>query len=285
MGLSIGDSTKIHFGDEQIQSNGAIENNDIAREGATYPAGEQKQNKTNTERAENQKTQNNSFDLDQNGATTISEELRQDFCLLLWLDERSGPMARSGFVVFAFLLELSLILSSSFLHLMTFSYCSLCIVLPLSFLPKLNFPFRLFLLFLPPYFALSDRSFSLLTAWKQLRSTFGAHLNVLPNANLAGKDTNGNLYYEAKTSMFSRVSSIHSLPQSFVCSAETEGTHRWVVFAGKDFDGSDVPPEWHSWLHHNDSKTPVQVCPRPFLFLFITTHTLAFRFVLFRSPI
>lgn len=61
---------------------------------------------------------------------------------------------------------------------------------------------------------------------------------------LVGVDAAGNKYYE------------NTVDYPY-------GQHRWVHYAGgADFyaaDGSNVPPEWHSWLHHIVAEPPTEV--------------------------
>jgi NADH:ubiquinone oxidoreductase subunit len=65
---------------------------------------------------------------------------------------------------------------------------------------------------------------------------------------LKGSDHLGNQYYE----------NLSRLP----------GRQRFVVYAGwgKGYDPSQVPPEWHQWLHSISDRTPVErpVQPRPY---------------------
>ncbi|XP_065841693.1 NADH dehydrogenase [ubiquinone] 1 alpha subcomplex subunit 12-like [Oscarella lobularis] len=59
---------------------------------------------------------------------------------------------------------------------------------------------------------------------------------------LVGTDDYGNKYYENKNYIWSR--------------------HRWIDFAKwKDFDASQVPPEWHGWLHSMTDDPPTKVPP------------------------
>lgn len=40
------------------------------------------------------------------------------------------------------------------------------------------------------------------------------------------------------------------------------GRHRWVEYASKDrYNASQVPPEWHGWLHYITDHTGDEVCP------------------------
>ncbi|KAF8567983.1 hypothetical protein P879_03036 [Paragonimus westermani] len=42
------------------------------------------------------------------------------------------------------------------------------------------------------------------------------------------------------------------------------GRNRWVIYGnrfGWDYEGSQVPPEWHRWLHHMTDETPIDRPP------------------------
>ncbi|XP_070559484.1 NADH dehydrogenase [ubiquinone] 1 alpha subcomplex subunit 12-like [Ptychodera flava] len=74
--------------------------------------------------------------------------------------------------------------------------------------------------------------------WKLLR---GVDLRI---GTLVGIDKYGNKYYENK--------------EYFI------GRNRWVEYSPTrywDYDGSQVPPEWHRWLHQMTDDTPVDVPP------------------------
>lgn len=47
----------------------------------------------------------------------------------------------------------------------------------------------------------------------------------------------------------------------------TSGRHRWIDFSQHDFNASQVPPEWHSWLSHirKDAppNDPIMIASRP----------------------
>jgi len=61
----------------------------------------------------------------------------------------------------------------------------------------------------------------------------------LKEGKLVGVDKYGNKYYENDKYMFAR--------------------NRWVVYAGHfglDYNASQVPPEWHRWLHHIGDNAP-----------------------------
>jgi NADH dehydrogenase (ubiquinone) 1 alpha subcomplex subunit 12 len=76
-------------------------------------------------------------------------------------------------------------------------------------------------------------------------SRFGS----FPVGNLVGKDEYGNQYFESKEALY--------------------GKDRWVDYASSDYDASQVPPDWHAWLHHITDEVPKEklVC----LFLSSTT--------------
>lgn len=39
------------------------------------------------------------------------------------------------------------------------------------------------------------------------------------------------------------------------------GRHRWVEYASKDrYNASQIPPEWHGWLHFITDHTGDEVC-------------------------
>jgi len=60
-------------------------------------------------------------------------------------------------------------------------------------------------------------------------------------ATLVGVDKFGNKYYEK----------LHDTQH---------GRHRWVEYAEKDrYNASQVPPEWHGWLHHITDSTGDQL--------------------------
>ncbi|XP_018646412.1 NADH-ubiquinone oxidoreductase subunit B17.2,putative [Schistosoma mansoni] len=61
---------------------------------------------------------------------------------------------------------------------------------------------------------------------------------------LVGTDNFGNKYYENNN--------------YFV------GRNRWVIYSnrfGWDYEGSQVPPEWHRWLHYMTDENPVSNPP------------------------
>ncbi|XP_064387449.1 NADH dehydrogenase [ubiquinone] 1 alpha subcomplex subunit 12-like [Halichondria panicea] len=67
--------------------------------------------------------------------------------------------------------------------------------------------------------------------WKLLK------MRDLRAGTLVGTDSFGNEYFENKDHIY--------------------GRHRWVLYARKDFDASQVTPEWHRWLHHMGEHNPI----------------------------
>lgn len=44
-------------------------------------------------------------------------------------------------------------------------------------------------------------------------------------------------------------------------SCNSVGRHRWVEYAEKGrYNASQVPPEWHGWLHHITDHTGDEAC-------------------------
>ncbi|KAL7675401.1 hypothetical protein ACOME3_001662 [Neoechinorhynchus agilis] len=64
--------------------------------------------------------------------------------------------------------------------------------------------------------------------------------DMLKAGSLVGKDEYGNRYYENKSFFL--------------------GRDRWVEYAdrvGLDYDASQIPPEWHGWIHHTFDEVPL----------------------------
>ncbi|KAK9727353.1 hypothetical protein K7432_001930 [Basidiobolus ranarum] len=53
---------------------------------------------------------------------------------------------------------------------------------------------------------------------------------------LVGTDKFGNRYYENNDENF--------------------GRERWIDFAKGEYDASQIPPEWHGWVHKSSERTP-----------------------------
>lgn len=67
-------------------------------------------------------------------------------------------------------------------------------------------------------------------------------MNIFRTGTLKGTDQFGNKYYEDNTSL--------------------SGMERFVIFPDyQHYDASQVPPEWHMWLHNMRDETPVDSPP------------------------
>ncbi|KAH8920561.1 NDUFA12-domain-containing protein [Atractiella rhizophila] len=55
---------------------------------------------------------------------------------------------------------------------------------------------------------------------------------------LVGTDYFGNKYYE-----------------NF---EEMQWRHRWIDYAQHDYNASQIPPEWHAWMHHMRREPPTE---------------------------
>lgn len=67
-----------------------------------------------------------------------------------------------------------------------------------------------------------------------------AKVKAVQVGELKGIDQFGNQYYQSYQRM--------------------TGKNRWVVYAARsrDLDASQVPPEWHGWLHYMWDETPIE---------------------------
>ncbi|KAF5322211.1 hypothetical protein D9619_001085 [Psilocybe cf. subviscida] len=70
--------------------------------------------------------------------------------------------------------------------------------------------------------------------WRQMQYICDAK-----SGTFIGKDQFGNKYYENRNG-----------------EEEIPGRHRWVDFAAHDYNATQVPPDWHSWLSHIRSAPP-----------------------------
>ncbi|MFA9199672.1 MAG: NADH:ubiquinone oxidoreductase subunit NDUFA12 [Cypionkella sp.] len=80
-------------------------------------------------------------------------------------------------------------------------------------------------------------------------ATIGTSLWSALNGEKVGSDLAGNVYYRAKKRV--------PRGQPFAGSER-----RWVIYAGAN-DASNVPPEWHGWLHGNLDDVPESRLPPP----------------------
>jgi len=87
--------------------------------------------------------------------------------------------------------------------------------------------------------------------WRRIREVGGFRnafwdllkLRDLRAGTLIGRDEFGNKYYQNNEYFF--------------------GRHRWVYYVRKDYDASQIPPEWHRWLHYMTDRSPVEEPPEP----------------------
>ncbi|TXC73834.1 NADH:ubiquinone oxidoreductase subunit NDUFA12 [Sphingorhabdus soli] len=70
-------------------------------------------------------------------------------------------------------------------------------------------------------------------------ATIGTALNSWRFGNKVGEDVAGNTYFMAK-----------------------DGKRRWVIYAGAN-DASQIPPEWHGWIHGTFDEVPESFLPPP----------------------
>lgn len=66
--------------------------------------------------------------------------------------------------------------------------------------------------------------------------------NWTSGGKFVGRDQLGNKYYQGKT----RQGYTHP--------------RRWVIYKGEP-EASNVPPEWHGWLHHQSDEVPTENAP------------------------
>uniref|UniRef100_A0A4D5R9F3 NADH dehydrogenase [ubiquinone] 1 alpha subcomplex subunit 12 n=1 Tax=Scolopendra viridis TaxID=118503 RepID=A0A4D5R9F3_SCOVI len=75
---------------------------------------------------------------------------------------------------------------------------------------------------------------------------------------LVGTDPYGNKYFENKMYFY--------------------GRNRWVEYAdhiNMDYDGSQVPAEWHRWLHYMTDDPPSKVPPKKYPWMIAHTENLS----------
>lgn len=65
-------------------------------------------------------------------------------------------------------------------------------------------------------------------------ATLGTRLFTSRRGRKVGEDDLGNAYYET-----------------------ADGSRRWVIYAG-EAEASQVPPDWHGWLHHTFEEPPTK---------------------------
>lgn len=78
-----------------------------------------------------------------------------------------------------------------------------------------------------------------------LSSIYKIHrFDTLKMGRYVGSDCHGNKYFESD--------------YYFI------GRNRWVEYSpsvGLDYDGSQIPPEWHGWMHNRTNDTPITKPP------------------------
>ncbi|KAJ2933469.1 hypothetical protein H1R20_g3649, partial [Candolleomyces eurysporus] len=72
------------------------------------------------------------------------------------------------------------------------------------------------------------------TWWRQLQ-----YIGDAKSGTFVGADQFGNRYYENRNG-----------------EEEIPGRHRWVDYAQHEYNATQVPPEWHSWIHHIRKDPP-----------------------------
>ncbi|ORZ35044.1 NADH ubiquinone oxidoreductase subunit NDUFA12-domain-containing protein [Catenaria anguillulae PL171] len=85
-------------------------------------------------------------------------------------------------------------------------------------------------------------------AWHQLMI-----LGEVKSGTLVGTDHHGNRYYENLNELWQR--------------------ERWVVPVSKKFCPTDIPAEWHMWIHKVDSRTPQELADQLPKHKWIAPHT------------
>lgn len=80
--------------------------------------------------------------------------------------------------------------------------------------------------------------FNLFTWWSG--QTLGTWLKTVFRGREVGRDAEGNIYYDDKRGGDGAIG------------------RRWVVYAGSN-DSSQVPPEWHMWLHRTRAAPPSEL--------------------------
>ncbi|KIM45949.1 hypothetical protein M413DRAFT_441005 [Hebeloma cylindrosporum] len=70
--------------------------------------------------------------------------------------------------------------------------------------------------------------------WRQMQ-----YIGDAKSGTYVGKDQFGNRYFENRNA-----------------EEEIPGRHRWADFAQHDFNATQIPPEWHSWISHIRKDPP-----------------------------
>lgn len=83
-------------------------------------------------------------------------------------------------------------------------------------------------------------------------ATIGTALFTRMRGEQVGTDAAGNRYYRARNKR-------HGTPRE---GSYTGKERRWVIYAGAN-DASNVPAEWHGWLHGSFDDVPQSHLPPP----------------------
>jgi NADH:ubiquinone oxidoreductase subunit len=86
------------------------------------------------------------------------------------------------------------------------------------------------------------------------RMNLGTRLFTLLRGRSVGTDATGNIYYEDRRPRADR------------------RTRRWVIYAGTP-EASDVPPEWHAWLHYTTDAPLTDAGRRPWQLPYVPNLT------------
>ncbi|XP_003389329.1 PREDICTED: NADH dehydrogenase [ubiquinone] 1 alpha subcomplex subunit 12-like [Amphimedon queenslandica] len=92
---------------------------------------------------------------------------------------------------------------------------------------------------------------TIMRVWKRINEVGGfrkafwmlLRLRDIRIGTIVGQDKFGHVYYENKEHFF--------------------GRHRWVYKEASGFDITQIPPEWHRWLHSMTDHTPIEDPPPP----------------------
>ncbi len=78
-------------------------------------------------------------------------------------------------------------------------------------------------------------------------NTWGTRWTILKQGREVGRDELGNVYYEQRSGV-----------------GPLGKPRRWVIYKNLS-EASQVPPEWHGWLHHTVDELPAntEYKPRP----------------------
>jgi NADH:ubiquinone oxidoreductase subunit len=87
-----------------------------------------------------------------------------------------------------------------------------------------------------------------------LRQTI--RLNEVRIGSEVGRDEFGNVYYESKEYFYDDWRMALDQNLLVVVIMFNLSRDRWIDYNRRDYDASQVPPEWHHWLHHTTDIPP-----------------------------